>query len=105
MKNIKMRLLPNFLRKYFWDIDFNELNLEKYQEYIILRILEYGDIKSVSWLFKNISRKEIKDTLSSHRGLSLKSLYFWSLFLSINKEEILCLKKPYQKMQKIHWPY
>lgn len=100
-----MELLPNFLRKYFWDTDFNELSLEKHQKYIILKILEYGDTKDISWLFKNVSRKKIKDTLLNYRGLSLKSLCFWSLFLSIDKEKILCLKKPYQKMQKVHWPY
>jgi len=97
--------LPKFLKKYFWDIDFEKLNLEKRREYIILRILEAGDIKSVRWLFKNFPKEKIKDAIMNRRGLSLKSLYFWSSFFNISEKKILCLKKSYQKTQKSHWPY
>ena len=96
---------PKFLKKYFWDVDFEKLNLEKRQEYIILRILELGDIKSVRWLLENIPKEKIKNAIMNKRGLSLKSLYFWISFFNINKEKILCLKKSYQKAQKNHWQY
>lgn len=97
--------LPLFLKKYFWDIDFDNLNFKKREEFVILRILEYGDIKSTQWLFKNINKKRIKETILNQRVLSPKTTNFWCLFFNLKKEKILCLKKPYQKMQKSHWTY
>lgn len=97
--------LPPFLKKYFWDTDFAKLNLNESAEYIALRILEYGDLKAVQWLFRNISSHKLKEIIKTARGLSLKSLYFWSSFFNIDPGDLLCLKKSYQKMQKSHWPY
>ena len=95
--------LPLFLKKYFWDVDFNKLDFKKRPEYIILRILEYGDIKTLRWLLKNTNKKKIKEIIIKYKGLSPKSLYFWTSFFNLEKNKILCLRKSYQKMQKSHW--
>jgi len=97
--------LPSFLKKYFWNVDFSELNLEEDSFFVITRILEYGDIKSLCWLFKHTNRIQIKEVVIKSRELSPKTANFWSLFLNLDKNKILCLKKSYQKMQKSHWVY
>ena len=98
-------MLPKFLKKYFWEVDLDKLNFRERPEYVALRLLEYGDIKALRWLFRNFSEKKIKNIIKQQKGLSLKSLYFWSSFFDIPEEKILCLKKSYQKRQKSHWPY
>jgi succinate dehydrogenase flavin-adding protein (antitoxin of CptAB toxin-antitoxin module) len=75
-----MKAFPKFLKKYFWDTDFKKLNKKTYSQFIIERILEYGDKKAVSWLFKNYPPKEIKDAIYKTRSLSLRSLFFWLPF-------------------------
>jgi len=97
--------LPKFLKKYFWEVDFNRLDFKKRIEYVTLRLLEYGDIDALRWLFRNIPEKKIKEVIKRRRGLSPRSLYFWSSFFNINPEKILCLKRSYQKRQKSPWPY
>ena len=97
--------LPKFLRKYFWEIDFDKLDFKKRIEYVTSRLLEYGDIDALRWLFRNVPEKKIKEVIQKGRGLSPRSLYFWSFFLNIPKEKILCLKRSYQKRQRSHWPY
>ena len=97
--------LPFFLKKYFWNVDFTELNLEKDSFFVINRILEYGDIKDLCWLFKKVERKQIEEVIIKSRELSPKTANFWGLFLNLNKNKILCLKKSYQKMQRTHWAY
>lgn len=97
--------LPNSLKKYFWEVDFNRLDFKKRIEYVTLRLLEYGDVEALRWLFRNIPKKKIKEVIEKRRGLSPRSLYFWSSFLGINRGKILCLKKSYRKRQKSHWPY
>jgi len=42
-----MKTLPEFLKKYFWDVDFSKLDKEAYSQFIIERILEYGDQKAI----------------------------------------------------------
>lgn len=95
---------PN-IERYFWDIDFSKLDVEKNSEYIIARILEYGDLEAIKWLLETYHRKMIKKVLMSRRGFSNKTANFWSKILDIDKNQILCLKKSYQEMQKTHWPY
>lgn len=97
--------LPKFLKKYFWEVDFNKLDLERRYEYVTLRLLEYGDVDALHWLFRNISKKKIKEVIQKQRILSPRSLYFWSSFFNINPEKILCLKESYRKRQKSHWPF
>jgi len=95
--------LPSFLKKYFWNVDFAKLDLEKNSFFVITRLLEYGDIKSLCWLFKHTGRRQIEEVIMKSRELSPKTANFWSLFLNLDKNKILCLKKSYQKIQRTHW--
>jgi hypothetical protein len=42
--------LPEEFRKYFWDVDYDDLSLDKYPKFIAERIMNYGDLDSVKWL-------------------------------------------------------
>lgn len=93
------------IEPYFWDTDFSKIDFKKNKEYVISRILEYGDPPAITWLFKTYSKKAIKEAFKSKRGFSRKTANFWSKVLDVDRNEILCLKKSYQKIQKAHWPY
>lgn len=100
-----MGKLPDFLKKYFWDVEFRGLDLEKYRIYVLKRILEYGDKQAVDWMWKNFSKTEIKEVLINYRGFSRKTANFWALLLDIDKKEVLCLKKSSLREQGTIWPY
>ena len=97
--------LPAEFKKYFWEVDVSQLDPQEKSEYTVFRILEYGDIEAVRWLFRNFKKDLIKKVILTHRGFSPQAINFWSLFFNIKKEKILCLKESYQKTQKTHWPY
>lgn len=99
-----MKRAPSFLKKYFWDVDFTKLDLDKFRLFILKRIFEYGDEKAVRWMGKNFSRDEISNLLYSIR-IDPKSANFWALILDIKKENVLCLKKHYLAERKRIWPY
>jgi len=44
-----MKALPKFLKPYFWDVDFAELDYKKYPRFVLGRILEYGDKRAINW--------------------------------------------------------
>lgn len=104
-KKLHNKALPKFLRKYFWDADFAEIDPEKYPYYFIERILEYGDKPAVKWMMENFEISKIKETLMKKKGISQKSAVYWALILNVPENKILCLSKSYQKMKGNHWPY
>ena len=100
-----MRVVSQFLKKYFWDVEFLDIDKKRNSRFIIERVLEYGDKKAIGWLFKNYSLREIKNVIYKTRFLSTRSLSFWALFLNLNKNKIRCLKKSFLERRKIFWPY
>ena len=100
-----MRKLPIFLKKYFWEVEFGKINLENRKVYVLKRILEYGDEKAVSWMWKNFKKEEIKNALCNFRGYSQKSANFWAFILNVKKEDVKCLSRSFRETQKQFWPY
>jgi hypothetical protein len=100
-----MKPLPVFLKKYFWDVDFQKLDKSLYQDFIIERILEYGDEKAIRWLFKYFKKSKIEKTLTKKERISPLSANYWSLILNIPKNKILCLQKRSQNKLERTWLY
>ena len=93
------------IRRFFWDIDFDTLDFDQNREYIIARILEYGDPEAIHWMFAKFSKRKILETLKTYREFSPRTVYFWKSFFNLRENQILCLKKSYLKTQKKLWPY
>jgi hypothetical protein len=74
--------LPPDLRKYFWDVSFEELTIEKYSRFIAERILNYGDMDSLRWLLTWTDRKFILKLLEDSRNLNRKTRNFWDIVLN-----------------------
>lgn len=97
--------LPEYLRRYFWDVSFEKIDLEKSRVFVLKRVLEYGNEEAVRWMWKHFKKSEVKDTLSRFRGFSRKTANYWATVLEIPKEEVLCLKKRSLEEPKTIWPY
>ena len=104
-KGADVKGLPRFLKKYFWDTDFEKIDPAKRKVYILRRILEFGNEKAVAWMWKNFSRKEIKNASCNFRGYSPKSANFWVVILDIKREKVKCLNKSFRETQKQFWAY
>ena len=96
--------LPRSLKKYFWDADVPGITGAN-APYVIERILEYGDIRAVRWLFTHATKAQIRGTLMKLRGFSPQTVNFSRIVLDIDKKKIACLKKSYIQMRKSHWIY
>lgn len=86
--------LPRFLASLFWETDFEKLRAKEYPEYVIERVIEYGDDRAISWLLSVFTREEITAVVKSSRRISPNTATLWSLVLGIPKEEVACLSKP-----------
>lgn len=69
--------VPKYIKKYFWDVDTKNLDKDKYKDFIIERLLELGDKKSILWLKKNFNIEDIKRVVISSKRITKKSKNFW----------------------------
>ncbi len=86
--------LPDFLKLYFWEIDFAQLRLLRRQTYVIERVLEYGDDQAIRWLKATFSPETIAGVVRRSRRISKNTANLWALVLEIPKEQIRCFSIP-----------
>jgi hypothetical protein len=80
-KNNTISLIPVEFRKYFWDVDFSDLTMEKYPGFIAERILNYGDLDGIKWLLSQTDRDFIKTLIKNSRNLNAKTKNYWQIVL------------------------
>lgn len=76
--------LPEWLSPLFWDTSANRVELKRHARYIIERVLEFGDPKSLDWLQKTYPSRKILEILFISRSLSDKSREFWKVWFGID---------------------
>ncbi len=76
-------MLPKFLKKYFWDCDFSKLNLKEYENFITVRILNYGNDESIMWLMSNIDKSSLINSIKKSREIDNKTRNYWEIILDI----------------------
>jgi len=66
-------------KKYFWDCDFDKLDLTIHKEYVLNRFLSLGDLSGIHFIFKNFSQNEIFEYLKAKgvNALSRTNYLFW----------------------------
>ena len=62
--------MPVELKKYFWDTDFEKLDLKRNRRFIITRLYCYGDLKAIRWVKNTYTEDEIKDVAVNSRNLN-----------------------------------
>lgn len=90
-----IKKLPIELKKYFWDVDFEDLAFDKDKNFIIKRVLDRGDTNSLKWLRTKCSDSEISNVIKQTRDLSSQTANFWSDVFQLDKSRVVCLQKPY----------
>ncbi|MHB1688318.1 MAG: DUF6922 domain-containing protein [Ignavibacteriaceae bacterium] len=80
--------IPDEFEKYFWDVDFKNLNLEKHKKFVMERLLNYGTFDTFKWIFRTFDNEDVKQFLAEKGKytLSKNSFYFWG---KIAKEKSL----------------
>lgn len=51
--------MPNELKEYFWDTEFEKLDKNKNKRYIISKLYCYGDLKAIKWIKNNYTKEEM----------------------------------------------
>lgn len=91
---------PKSLKSLFWDIEFEDLDIQRHKTFIITRLLNFGDQDCIKWLFNTYSKEEIKDVVKNSRSLLKKPARFWQLYFNLKEDEMRCFED-YKKMEEM----
>jgi hypothetical protein len=83
--------LPPFVSCLFREIDEKNVDLAKNRGFIVERVLENGDDKSVEWCVKTFGRETIADAIEESTFVSPQTANLWALVLDLREERIRCL--------------
>ena len=87
-------MIPEQIRKeLFWDIDRVTLDTKKNRRLIIDRVLQYGNLSELKYIFSLYGTGVITEEVKQIGYLDPKTLEFVSSYLDINKEELKCFTK------------
>ncbi|MEK7451181.1 MAG: hypothetical protein AAB662_04570 [Patescibacteria group bacterium] len=99
MSQQENRQVPEFLRSYFWDVVFEELEVKTHAFLIIKRVLDKGNLRDIRWLIKTYGKDAIKKVVMSTRDLARPTGNFWADMLALDKHQVPCLQKPYSPIR------
>lgn len=103
---MQINKLPRSFKQYFWEVDFNKIDLNKtHPSYIIQRILNFGNEWATKWLLINFDEDVIKQTIRDYRGLSKHAAIYRGKFFKMPKREIMYFKKGFPNPPTRLWPY
>ncbi len=86
----------NFRKTLFWETDLKFLDYKKDADFIISRVLDFGNLKEWKLVKEIYGLKRIKKIAKKHIFFDPKSANFYSLILKIS-----CTKKPFLEIPKM----
>ena len=95
MNQEKKTQVPESLRPYFWDVEFEDLGIEQHAFLIIKRVLDRGNLRDIRWLVATYGKDAIKKVVMTTHDLARPTGNFWADMLALDKHQVPCLQKPY----------
>lgn len=80
--------MPIELKKYFWDTEFEKLDIKVNKRYIIARLYCYGDLKAIKWIKENYTDEDIEDVARNFRDLKPLVANYLRQQFNLKKEEM-----------------
>src|SRR3989344_4744607 len=89
-KSIK---IGHFRNSLFWDINPKKLDIEKNAEFIIGRVLDFGDLDEWKAIKKIYGLEKIRKEALKHPFESQRSVNFWELILKLPPKSLSCTRR------------
>lgn len=96
------------IQRLFWDHELKAGNLKKYPQWIVERVIEYGNLDDIYSLMGVMGKRMFLKQVSNCRFQSRKTFFFWKMILEkepatkalAGKEGVKCTKKSFQREVK-----
>jgi hypothetical protein len=81
---------PVFDKKLFWDVGYEPTDLDKYAQFVIVRIFERGDIGDVKKIRRYFGDRRIKAEIKKAKWIEPETLQFLSAIYNIPLKKFRC---------------
>ena len=75
--------MPANFRRYFWDCNFENIDMNQHLIFITERILNLGNREAVQWLKNNVDENIFKRVVLKSKKLNQKTKNYWKLILNV----------------------
>lgn len=73
-----------FRQTLFWDADPDKIDPEENAQYVVERVLDFGNDEEVKWLYNYYDKSLLKNIVLRSRSLRPKTKSLWTLLLRAN---------------------
>lgn len=80
----------NLDRKLFWDVDYDKLDWEKYDSWVIVRVFERGDVDDIRQVRRHYGDEKISNSLLNAKSIRLDRLYLAAAVIDQPLEKFKC---------------
>jgi hypothetical protein len=85
--HIKNSLADLFDRSLFWDVNVDQLVIEKHLNFIIARVLDEGHTEDIRTLLNLYTIDDIKHVITHRKNINPRTAYFWCSYFNIPYEQ------------------
>lgn len=71
-----------FRQSLFWDVDPKTIDPKRHAEYVIERILDFGNDAEVRWMWNFYSHRLIRNVVNNSRVLHNQTRALWKLLIA-----------------------
>ncbi|CAN5398530.1 hypothetical protein BH09BAC1_BH09BAC1_10990 [soil metagenome] len=97
------RNIPEFHRRIFWDVDFDNLDYDKRANFIIERVFERGDVPDIRNCRRYYGDEKIREALTNAKWLPLRIIYLACAVLGNELTDYRCYITAQSNPE--HWRY
>ncbi len=84
----------NLRKILFWDVDEQEIDVEKSADFIIGRVFDYGNKAEWKAVRDFYGEERMKEAAKKHIFHNSRSANFWANILKISLKDLKCTKNP-----------
>ncbi len=95
-------MLNAITKQLFWDCDIDAVDEQKHMNFIIVRVMERGDIDDVREVCQFYDRAVIEHALLSARTLSPKTISFFSRQFGVDRQNFRAYRRKEEECTT--WP-
>ena len=90
--------INHFRKILFWDVNPKKLDIEKSADFIIGRVLDFGNLKEWRTIKQLYGEEKIRKVAKGHVFTDPRSANFWAIILSIPVNQMKCTRIPSLKI-------
>ena len=83
---------PVFEKRIFWDVDFENLDYDKYSRYVIERVFERGDVQDIRNCRRYYGDDRVREVLLNAKFLPETTMYLAAAVIDEPVNEFRCYK-------------